>query len=174
MKADVILSRLVAPEADLDDTLDDKGDSFRTRVKELYFEPSERNEEIWLDALDALDLGTDLMDADGDDLNLVPAAERDADWIAAVAAVLAICNEQAFIEVLAREVLRNGADKVRVREGMNADTGELRAAARIGVSKAAIKAERERRKLARTEAEISSDALGTMAETIGERNRMIQ
>jgi signal transduction histidine kinase len=159
MKADVILNRLVAPEADLDDLLDDKGDGFRTRVKELYFEPAERNEEIWLDALDAMDLGSDLMEADGDDLNLVPVADRNSDWVASVAAVLAVCHQQAFVEVLARAVLRNGADRVRIQEGMNADRSELRAAAKIGVSKAAIKAERERRRVARDATTESGKAL---------------
>lgn len=149
MKADVILNRLVAPEADLDDLLDDKGDVFRARVKELYFEPDERNEEIWLDALDAMDIGSDLMEADGNDLNLVPVAERNADWVASVGAVLAVCYQQAFIESLARDVLRNGAEKMRVQEGMNADLEELRAAAKIGVSKAKVKAERERRRMER-------------------------
>lgn len=149
MKADVILQRLVAPEADLDDTIEEKTDTFRSRVKELYFEPALRTTEIWVDALEEMDLDLDLMDADGDDMNLVPAADRTVDWIAAVAAVLAICYRQAFIELLAREVLRNGAKKVRVREGMNADLDELRSAAKIGVSKAEIKAERDRRRAER-------------------------
>jgi hypothetical protein len=46
-----------------------------------------------------------------------------------------------------------------VQEGINADRAELRAAAKIGVSKAAIKAERERRELARAATTESGEAL---------------
>lgn len=159
MKSDVILSRLVAPEADLDDLLDEKGDAFRARVKELFFEPSGRNTEMWADMLDALNLDLGLMDADGDDLNLVPVRERTAAWVETVAAIVAGCYQQAFVEVLARDVLRNGAERVRVQEGINADRAELRAAAKVGISKAAIKAERERRALARAATTESGETL---------------
>jgi hypothetical protein len=159
VKAADILARLVSPEADLDDMLDDKGDTFRARVKELFFEPAGRNTEMWVDMLEALDLDRELVDADGDDLNLVPVAERSTAWIETVAAIVAGCYQQAFVEVLARDVLANGRERVRVQEGINADRAELRAAAKIGVSKAAIKAERERRTLARSATTESGEAL---------------
>lgn len=159
MKADVILARLVAPEVDLDEMLDDKGDAFRARVKELFFEPQHRTTEMWADMLEALDLDLGLVDADGDDLNLVPVRERTAAWVETVAAIVAGCYQQAFVEVLARDVLANGAERVRVQEGINADRAELRAAAKIGVSKNDIKAERARRELARAATTESGEAL---------------
>ena len=159
MKAADILARLVSPEADLDDLLDEKGDTFRARVKELFFEPQHRQTELWVDMLEALGLDLELVDADGDDLNLVPVRERTAAWVETVAAIVAGCYQQAFVEVLAREVLANGRERVRVQEGINADRAELRAAAKIGVSKNDIKLERERRALSRAATTESGEAI---------------
>jgi hypothetical protein len=159
MKADIILSRLVAPEVDLDEMLDDKGDTFRARVKELFFEPAGRNTEMWVRGLEELGPSLDLVDVDGYDLNLVPVRERTAAWLETVAAIVAGCYQQAFVEVMARDVLANGAERVRVQEGINADRAELRAAAKIGVSKNDIKLERERRALARASTTESGEAL---------------
>ena len=159
MKATDILARLVSPEADLDEFLDDNGDPFRARVKELFFEPAGRNTEMWVRGLEELGPSLDLVDVDGYDLNLVPAKERTAAWIGDVGAIMAGCYFQAYAEKIAREVLRNGAERVRVREGINADRAELRAAAKIGVSKNDIKLERERRALARAATTESGEAI---------------
>ena len=148
MKPEQIVNMLVTVDADLDDIEDRIEDAAVNRAKELMREPEQRDTGLWADMLDALDLDYDLMDVSGADSNAVPVSERGDQWMASVGALWAGCFGQAFAEHGLRPTIENGDDRAAAHERITEQSSqsELRAAAKVGVSKAAVQAERDRRR----------------------------
>jgi hypothetical protein len=143
----MLLDILADQAAELDEIVDDALPLIRARVSVLLQNPEERDPDVWLEYSDDLDLVLA-------DYAVVPRADKDEEWLTRLAALVLAAQMQAFAEIAARDVLR-----VSERHGAEANPEaekksrqELRADAKVGISKPAVKAAAERRKAAKAKA----------------------
>lgn len=119
-----------------------------SRVRELLWEPDERDDDLWEDALDAA--GFEVEDwIDTPFLEVVQEAKRDVDWQVLTSAFIAAADAQADAEILLRPLLQMAnryTSKIRSTASSVA-SDVLRSLGKDGIGKREWTTAKERRAL---------------------------
>lgn len=140
-KIEALLDEEARNQADIDELFDGKADDLETRIAELLTNVDGRNAEIF-----EL-IGADIQDTFQDYFD-IPVLERDALWNLSLSALIGAASQQAWIELFGLDAIamfeENGRKIDTVRQKLS--DAELKEAARLGIGKARINGEKERRR----------------------------
>jgi hypothetical protein len=130
--------------AEVDEIAEDGRDAYALRFFELLNDPTRRDPDMWEDA--ALAVGVDLewLMFSLADFNGFPMHERTLAWQAAHALTIAVAKEQAFTEVVLRDLI--DASEKHAAKVDEVPTGTVRALAATGVHKRVFDEAKEKRK----------------------------
>jgi hypothetical protein len=140
----MLLNILADQAAELDEIVDAALPLVRARVSVLLANPLERDDDVWSQYSEDIELVPE-------DFAIIPRQDKDDEWAARLAAFVLAAQMQAFAELVARDVLRasesHGESANPAAEKLGRQ--ELRAAAKVGISKTAVATAAEKRRAAK-------------------------
>lgn len=148
MTAASLADLLTDNAAEVDELVDNSAPTYTPRVRELQESAAGRDPDLWEDACNDIGISTDWAAFTLSDLNEFPVAERDLAWQAASAMVFRCAEIQAFTEDTLRPLLT--ASEGHAQRVDRASPSDVRAVAKVGISKEAFEVAKEKRRASRT------------------------